>query len=223
MARSKTLLQLRTTCRNRFEIPGDENGGYVSDSDLNGWINESIANLQAFIISLDEDYYLSSTSVSILSGTSQYALPADFYKPKGIDYTEGGALCSIPKFGWSDRNAISTSNLASTRYRVQGSNLMFVPEPTFNKDVTFWYIPAPQLLSSDTDVFDGQAGWEEWVVLDVGIKFRSLEQEDAKLELTQKASIERKITSQITPRDTDAPEEMYPNTSDSWDSLTGGW
>ena len=56
-------------------------------------------------------------------------------------------------------------------YRLtKNDQISFLPVPDSVQDVEIWYIPALTDMAADSDVYDGRAGWEEWVVWDAAIK-----------------------------------------------------
>lgn len=199
MARSETLLGLRTQIRSR----GEFRPTYISDSELTTMINQSIAELYDLLVSVNQDYYLSSADLAVVAGTAAYALPATFYKAFGVDYVRpDGTLCPLAKFMWPERGSLVRAASAElTRYRVMGDNLRLEPVPGWSGTVRFWYIPAPTKLTADGQTFDGIAGWEEYVVLDCCIKCAAKEESDASVFMAQKAAQAERIRSLGSERD----------------------
>lgn len=78
--------------------------------------------------------------------------------------------------------------------------LYFEPDPG-TETYTLHYIQAPQELAADDDDFDGVAGWEEWVIYDVGIRMMLKEEADASALERERARIEARIRRMAGERD----------------------
>lgn len=176
--------------RSRADIPSET---FVANSTLNTWIDQSIADLHDTILAVNPDYYLSNSLVNIASGTGRYALPSDFYKLRGFDLKESdGNWYETRQFNWESRNARqNATGRMCTRYRVMGGYLELRPKPgwTQTSGGNIWYIPAPSALSADNSTYDGIAGWEEAVILDVCIKCAAKEESDASTFMAQKSAV----------------------------------
>lgn len=55
---------------------------FITDSEILGYFNEAIDNLEALIHSVYEDYFMTKTSLTLVSGTQDYSLPTDIYAQK---------------------------------------------------------------------------------------------------------------------------------------------
>jgi hypothetical protein len=207
MARNITLSALRSRIRERGEI--DNN--YISDAVLNDWINESLADLYDQIVATSSDYFLDSSNINVVSGTDAYALPATFYKALGVDVNEGGQWFSMRRFNWGERNTfnvVSGQNQRTSGYRIMGGNLRIIPSPSWSSTVRLWFIPAPPKLVLDADTWDGIAGWEEFAVLDVLIKFYGKEESDPSVFIAQRDNCLKRIVSLATDRDEGEPKRV---------------
>lgn len=199
MARSETLLGLRTQVRSR----GEFRPTYISDSELTTMINQSIAEVYDLLVGVSQDYFLTYSDVAVVAGTATYTLPATFYKAFGVDYVRpDGVLVPMSKFMWPERgNLVRNGAPELTRYRVMGPDLRLEPAPGWSGTVRFWYIPAPTKLVADGDTFDGISGWEEYVVLDCCVKCAAKEESDASVFMAQKAAMAERIRSLGSERD----------------------
>lgn len=200
MARTVTLTALTSRIRERGEFAS----GYISDAVLKDWINESIAELYDLICSVSKDYYLSSQTVTVSSGTNSYDLATAFYKCIGVDIIDGsGQTRNMQRYNFSERNQYqnSGSDKTVTRYRVQGSKLYLEPTPTYSGSITVWYVPVPTLLSATTDTLDGILGWDEYVVLDVLMKCAAKEESDVSVFAAQKEAVKKRILNMASERD----------------------
>lgn len=203
-----TLAQFRTRTRQRADM---ENSTFVSDSELNGYINQSITELYDLLVASNSEYFLSSTTSTVASGDSTITLPSDFYKLRGVDFYLGGRWCDLEQFNFNERNLDSTTySFAGTqvKYRLQGSTLKFIPEDNASGQYRIWYTPIPTALSSDSDSFDGINGWEEYVVVDAAIKCL-IKEESSTNELMQiKAQLAKRISDMSAKRDSAKPKTI---------------
>lgn len=148
MARTVSRSTLRERVRQRADVVSDN---HVSDAEINDLLNEGITeHWDLLVTAAPPDYYAASTTVSVVSGTSVYALPSDFYKLRAVQVLEGGE-----------------------EYRpvgpIQDADIQRYRSPSTSATVRVRYIPAAYTLTSDGSVFDGVNGWEELVVLHAAI------------------------------------------------------
>jgi hypothetical protein len=193
MAANKTRSALRTEIRNR----GDFQTPYFTDSELNSYINDSIASLWDLIISTDPTRYVEQADISVVSGTRAYNLPADYYLLQGVELTDSSAPSgyrTMPHFNWHERNDGILSNVKwDARYEVRGSKIRFHPTPNWTETVQIHYIPTATSLDSDGATFDSINTWTEWVVLDVCIKCANKEEVSPVAWESRKSQVESRI------------------------------
>ena len=164
-----TLAFLNATIRQRAD---QVNSDFITDDELNGWINSSVKELYDLLVEQYADEYFMAPAYSfVTTGASQYALPADFYKLKGIDvaYT-GDSWITLSPFVFQQRNRYSLPSISGSflwqrniRYRIVGNNVMLIPTPPAGQTFRVWYVPrSPELLGSSpvqllTSLANGQS------------------------------------------------------------------
>lgn len=208
-----TLSQLRTQARQRADM---ENSTFVSDAELNTYINASYAELYDLLVGVFEDYNLTSGNIAILANTSAYSLPSDFYKLRGVDLVLDalGNAVTLKPFNFQERNSYmftptwNVVGLSYLRYHIQGNQMKFVPVPNTNQTVKLWYIPAISRLSQDSDTVDGVNGFEEYIVIDAAMKMRIKEESDIQELVMQKEAMRQRIMSMAANRDAGSPEKV---------------
>lgn len=122
-----------------------QSSGFVSDTELNGYINNSYFELYDLIVSRYEDYYSTLVEMTISTGNS-YTLPTDFYKLRGVDYDLNGNWIELRKWNFQDRNKFTQPNnilnYSQYRlYRVVGNEILLLPEDQANGNYRVWYVP----------------------------------------------------------------------------------
>jgi len=220
---SVTLLQLKERSRQRADMTTSD---FIEDDELRGYINASIAELYDLMVSAyGSDYFLSNSTFTTVSGTLDYALPADFYKLMGVDVNiNGNDWFSVRPFNFNERNRnqdVSWGLLTgpTIRYRVMGNNLKFSPAPDSNYTTRVWYIPKATLLVADVDVFDDLNQWSEYVVCDAAIKMMQKEESDVSVLMAQKAELKRRIEVMAESRDAGQPasvSDIYAENNEYW-------
>lgn len=213
MTDSKTVAVLKAQVRQRSD---NENSTFVSDSEIIGYINDSYKAFYDMLVDAVEDYNISVANFSITSGNTQ-AIPADFYRLRGIDDLSLGSTNprSVRKYNWNERNDFNDPPLVSAPYkysdvyyRIQGSNIVFTPPANAQKPYALYYVPLPGTLDDDADIAYGINGWLDYVVVDAAIKCLSKEESDTRpLERERKLIVDR-IELSKNSRDQGLPEKI---------------
>jgi hypothetical protein len=206
MARSVSLVTLRTRIYRRADLVGATSRFPTSEVDEE--INESIAALlRKLAKGRGHDFYEKEQSITTVAGQSLYQMADDFLELISVEFEAGGGdIVYVEPFSRADRPELRSTNPGWSgqvfRYRIRGKvavnagasespdNIEFLPVPQSGRVVKLYYVPAPGKLVADTDIFDGIAGFEEWVVLDVAAK---LMQRNNRLDRVQMLRAERDV------------------------------
>ena len=150
MTDNVSLTELRTLTRQRADM---QNSQFVDDTELTRYLNNSWGELYNLIIdNFNEDYYTTTNTFTLTSGTDSYSLPSDFYKLRGVDLVVTTTE-SVPlrRYNWAERTRNSvTVRARDYRYRVQKGSIVFTPVPSTNDSIKIFYIPSPRKLESVT-------------------------------------------------------------------------
>lgn len=198
-----TLLTLRTRCRQRANM---ENTSFVSDSELNTYINTSITELVDLIVAADPSLVATVTNDYTMTGASAAVATvagAAVYKVLGVDFKSGNGSTgyeTVRKWGMQARN-----NPNKRSYRVMGANLYIYPTQLAAGTYRMWIVSQPTVLSGDSDATEDYNGWLEYVVLDAAIKMRSKEGTDISGFMAQKEAMRRRIMD-VAVRDQAEPD-----------------
>lgn len=144
MAQNVTLLGLRTRARSLADMRGSS---FLSDSEITTLANVHIQDLDDLIAeAAPPHYYATDHTITTAAGTIAYALPSDFRNVIRVYAQEG----------------------STTRLRplmpIQPASRHVYDAPQGAYAVTLRYRPVTAALSSDSDTYDGVAGWDEYVV-----------------------------------------------------------
>jgi hypothetical protein len=166
MARTATLLQLRTSAYRRAD---QENLTLrFPTTEVTDYINEGIGELWDMLVSANGyAYYGTKSTISLVNNTTQYSLPADFYKLHKVIYvgsTAGGRL-ELDRLSEADEVALQVArSRVPLYYRVRAAYLDVYPAPFGSGTLELSYVPCATKLANDGDTFDGINGFEEYVV-----------------------------------------------------------
>lgn len=212
MARTFTLSGVRTKARRRAGMESASAQLFITDAELNEYINDSYTELYDLLCSSGgQEYFLSTSTISVTSSTDVYALPADFYRLLGLSANVAtGNPYPLRPFNFNERNAYPRGGWGASRmqYRVRGSNIQFIPYPTASITLTLYYIPACPVLTDVSVAQDGVNGWDELLSIDAAIKCLAKEESDASLLMAQKDRLIARIIANAPNRDASTPERV---------------
>lgn len=217
-----TLGELKTQVRQRADM---ENSTFISDDELTDYINKSKDELYDILVQkFGADYYTTYQDISLVSGTSEYSLPVDFYKAMGVDYqvTGDGKWITLRPFMFSERNRYNSTvrnsiiGAIDLEYRIRNDKLWFRNAPIQSGTARLWYIPVATDLSSDTDTIMGVNGWEEYVVIDAAIKCLVKEESDTTALRSDKQAMMQRIEAAAENRDAGSPQRVTDARSDDY-------
>lgn len=208
-----TLLELREQSRFRAN---QENSDFVTDQELNTYINSSIAELHDILVqSYGSDYFLSEYDFNTIADTDSYDLPEDFYKLMGVDARiADNEFHTLMQFSFADRRRYQSTSgwsdyfLPNVRYRVMGNQLRFTPTPDSAYEIKVWYTPVSAKLVDDTDELQDYNQFSEYVIVDAAIKMMLKEESDVSVLMAQKAELKRRIEEASQNRDAGNPDQI---------------
>lgn len=213
-----TLSDMRTRTRQRADM---ENSRFVSDSEVNGYLNKALRSLYDILVAANQDYKTIIAPFTLAAGNTQ-ALPAGFYKLRGLDWTPDGGTnwIPVPKFQFEERGRLTTFPITryqvSVKYRLIAATITFLPVDNAPGTYRIWYVPEMTELVADGDTFDGMNGFEEWAVLKAARKCLLKEESDV-TDLDRELVEERaRITEMADVRDYSQPDRVVDVNSDDY-------
>lgn len=218
MARTIQLSELRTRVRERADM---EDGTFITDSELNRYINASADWLYDLLVkAYGDEYFANQVDFSTVSGQSSYSFASDmsvtnFYKLLGVSLVPAtGEEIPLKKFTFQERNkysgAYSANRFGKTilKYRLRGNNLVLTPEPEAAQTIRVYFIPSRTIMTNDTDTLEGVNGWEEFVVIDAAIKCKDKEESDVSVLMADRQVYLARVEQMAEARDVGEPERM---------------
>jgi hypothetical protein len=191
-----------------------ENSTFVSDSELNRYINYSINMMRdKMIIKTGEEYFASTQSYSLVDGTEEYNLPNDFYKVISCQILgDSGLYFPMKRFEYSEQNENARPlyyRNADLRYRIRGAKLVVNPSTNVGgRTIRLIYVPIPTELAADGDTLEGFNGWDEYVVLSAAIKCLQKEEQDVSDLKQELAVMDARMDTMMDNRDHSQPARV---------------
>ena len=204
-----TLSQLIEKVRERAD---QQTSTFITDSELTGYINSSYAELYDILVSRFEDYYSAVEPFSITAGNT-HAVPASFYKIRGIDLDVDGQWTTVYPFNFIERNRVASRTRSilgrlGVNYRLMGNTLHFVPDDRAVGSYQMWYIPSYTPLVSMSDPLSDVLNFEEYIIVDAAIKCMVKEESDPSVLLMMKEQLRKRIEAMASNRDAGSPERI---------------
>jgi hypothetical protein len=164
------------------------NSSFVTDSELNGYLSASYAELYDLLVQSGLIYYTPTSQTITGNGSETYALPTDYYGSVQVDRLSGGDYFPLSEYMITERYKYENLGGDALTYSPQGSNMSLLPAPS-GGTYRHIYIPAPVDLTAASDVttIDGVSGWEEYIIADAARKMLQKEESST-------TAIERDLT-----------------------------
>lgn len=149
MALNQTLAQLRASTRKFANVQGTTALLRHPDADVNDYILRAIGSLYRRLTEAQPDQrFLSFTTVTMVNGTSTYALPSDFDSLISVDMTAQGVKVWLTAYENNERPTLTDPAEYTTGipayYRLRASNIEYLPTPSYAYTSTVWYVPSAQ-------------------------------------------------------------------------------
>lgn len=191
--------------------------GFISKDDIDSWINDSCEALYGKMIEKDQFRFEAEHPISIVAGTSDYPLPARFYKLNGVDIRLNASdeWCTITPYVNAERNRFNQRRVwnlrdrDAIRYQLRGSVVRLTPTPSGAYSGRLLYVPTLAQLEDDSDTVPAgfPPAFVRWVVHDVAVKCKIKAEDDAAAIALDRDSIGASLLSEMKERTLDEP--MY--------------
>ena len=209
MSNVVTLAELKARALDYADMTGSD---FVVDARLRDYINSVASELYDLMVNANEEWFLKTHTVSMVSGTEEYELPSDYYKMIKCFWVSGGRRYAMSQFMLSELDGSSQTPL-------QGGS------------IEIWYVPQMLLFSANTNAetigsvyVDGAiadptpipplpTGWEDYIALGAAVKLLNREESDSSALLRDQTAIGKRIIAMAEPRDTGTPQRIQDVTS----------
>jgi hypothetical protein len=224
-----TLADLRAAARDR----ADMQGAFVADKDLDVVLNAGWYQLYKLLVSINEDFFITSTTIAMVAGQDTYDLSGvapKIYKVRGVDIVVDPSLAvPLRKFEWAERGRFTGFPDLNIRrygsvlkYLFQGQSVKILPLPQGGQNLKIWYIPRADKLvatvpaAGETNSLPSviEPGWEEYIVLVAAIKMLAKEEGDVSVHADSLRTLREEILGDAPNRDAEAPMRMIRRSND---------
>lgn len=154
------LSEIKTLARAKADEP--DTTGFVPESELESFVNQGYRHVYLKIVQRFEDYFITNSTISTVSGTASYALPTDFLKiikveARSASSTSDNDYIRVDRLNigndYADVRAPLRNYLGPVfGYYLAGNNMVVRPVPDSSLTIRVWYVPSPTALSAATDV-----------------------------------------------------------------------
>jgi hypothetical protein len=141
---------------------------FITPAEMLGYYNEAVDAAEAIIHTMYEDYFLASSTLSLVIGQSEYSLPADIYanKIRAVIYSDGQKIYPIQRVkDWKkfEKTAWAQTITSPDDYQYILKNqsaalgvklVLFPTAKETSSNVTIWYLRNANRATVDTDVCD---------------------------------------------------------------------
>lgn len=221
-----TLQDIITAARLRTDMRVSQ---YLTDEEFTSYINASLAQLDAILVSKFDNYKLTKVMTNVTANTDQIALPNDFLKFKGLDVQIGpfaDGYYTVEPLAFQKRNDYYQGTYPGygpnvVRYTLEGQNVVVSPpQVAAQYNYRLWYIPDFIKLSAASDTLqpymDSQM-WFDYAVSDVATKVATMQDLDtAQVLMAQTNELKEHMIKLATPnRDSGAPKAVVDTRYDN--------
>lgn len=145
----------------------DEEEAFISNTEFLGYYNDAIDKAEQIVMSLDQDYFLTRSTVSFVADTEEYDLPSDIYAQKIRRFlyrksTDVHTISRVRDWRKFEEYEINLESGSSRIYRYFLINttpgqpkLLITPVPNETGNYgKIWYIRQANRAENDADICD---------------------------------------------------------------------
>jgi hypothetical protein len=230
MARSRTAEEIVLDIRRRA---GQEGSGddFATDDEILEEFNQQWAEVRGHLrMNEGQPHKRLTANISVVSGTTLYDLPADYWELLGVTASINGLVRDLEPFMEGERGGLSNGNyyasVVSPMYRIANDQIEILPS-TQNFTLTVRYAPSEgriRLGRVPPDTIDGYNGYEVAAIYGTVAMLQEKEQLDPSFYEGRKMRILQHIDALAAKRDAARPERVTDVTGDLDNGPFGyGW
>lgn len=210
-----TDIATASTVMNSIRLQTDTvNDPNITDAYLLELVDKSYGKLYKQIALRYAGFFdVEDTSISLVSGTRFYNLPATFMHLRGVDLVQSdGDRVKLSRLNFGDRDQLSNDpryvpqrldrQKSYYRYMTQANTLRIEPVPTSTESLVLTYVPRPTRITSSSDTFDVIAGFEDFIVYDASIQVLAKQERDPTTQTGLRQDALQTIIEICSPRET---------------------
>lgn len=212
-----STLQLRARVRRDTGFEGDL---FAQDPDLTDDILRAARELNDEFAGLGRPFHAAATTITTVSGTAVYNLPADFSRVLVVSAQGSTGMFSrarqvepyeIPELLNMGLNGFASEfrgfRILNTFAATPLETIEWLPTPSFARPFRVDYVPSASfpISGGEYNIRAGGNGWEEYIVADVAARLLEREEGDPSSALRRKAEALARIRKLAPTRDASGP------------------
>jgi len=210
MTDTATASVLMTDIRRLTDTESDAN---ISDAYLLTLVDRSYNKLYRKIATRYAGFFdMEYTSLNLVEGQREYALPSDFMHLRGVDIVIGTDRVPLTRISFGDRSNLTNDpryvpfRLDRVRtnygYFTQKNNLRIEPIPSSTEQLILTYVPRPVRISSGGTTFDVISGFDDFVIYDAAVQVLARQERDATMYAQLRQDALAMVIETCSPRET---------------------
>lgn len=157
---SPTYAELKSNLQKELDL---EDETFITADEFLNYFNAAVDEVESAIHTIYEDYFLTKTAISLVSGTAAYDLPTDIYaqKIRGLLYNNGGdkryfvpRVKKLEETMWVENEDNYKYLITNTTADGLKINLYPTPQETNSNRMFLYYLRNAKRFVDTTDVCD---------------------------------------------------------------------
>ena len=196
-----------------------ENTAFASDAKVIAALNFAWRDLYADLVSQYQRFFVTTDTVTLVSGTSEYSLPSDFWLMEGISLVDDTRTFTLRPWPFNHRNYLNGRTDRPRYYVLYGQTVRYIATPDAAYTGTMHYVPvAPTLAAAGT--FVDPNGYSNYLLYAVAADFKAREESDTTFLERRAAEARRRIVDTFNNMNAGQPDHMTDveamRTMDPW-------
>lgn len=223
-----SLYEMKRQARFRSDTINDAN---ITDEELTIWLNCGLQELHDLLVAAYDEILTvitgpSTGDITLVAGTSSYAIPVDLYKLMGVDFIVGTKpyIFTCPRYMPRERNRYQgpyagqligrlINGILVPEYALRSQYIDVIPQPSSQMalgTLRLRYVKQFANLVNDTDVVDASIpnGWEEFAIIDAAKSALIKQERDATALDVEQSRIADRIKRMASDRDAGEPSRI---------------
>lgn len=179
------------------------NNGIVGRDEMTNYINYGYRKLYGLLtMTAGDNYFYSTNDITLVGGTEDYALPADFGNLIGVDFIPAGDTnqrFTLLEMNWQARNQYRDMLYSFSydgwdyKWIVLGNNIRVAPIPNGSSSdvIRLHYVPEFTPLVNDTDTVLTEKIFDEYISTYAAIRAQDKEETDSSALRANLADLEK--------------------------------
>ena len=134
----------------------DDSSSFFTDSEMTDWFNWAQIEVQGILMQTHENWFTTSTSISLVANQENYSIPTDCLKISRLEDVTGGVDDPIEIFpiGLNDKDSYykpyDSYNTTVRNYAIHGNKLLFrpIPKNSYASGIKLYYSKIVDTLTS---------------------------------------------------------------------------